>query len=142
MSKVFVDSSAYFAFVNQNDARHAAAVTIFDRIRRDPSMEVYTTELVVAETHALITNRLKRHDLGVRFLRAMEQLDAGGTKEHLITMTRQTIHDAIDLLERRPDVLLSLTDAVSIVVMRQKHIAQMVSFDSDFTQFGIPLLQP
>jgi predicted nucleic acid-binding protein len=62
-NRTLVDTSAYFAFYAANDAFHARAVSIASNARR----RLYTTNLIVAETHALLLNRVGRA-IAVRFL--------------------------------------------------------------------------
>jgi predicted nucleic acid-binding protein len=137
MSKVFIDSTAYFAFINDHDDNHATARRIFHRLARDPSAELYTTSFIVAETHVLILNRLRRQDIGSQFLR-----DVGRSVTHRIHITEQTEREAERFIEQHPAHTYSLADATSFVVMRQLHITTAFSFDADFRDAGFALLEP
>ena len=68
--RTFVDTSAYFALLDHDDANHAQALTIRDRLIAE-SWRLFTTSFVLAETHALLLNRL-RQAIATRFLRDME----------------------------------------------------------------------
>jgi predicted nucleic acid-binding protein len=71
--QVFVDTSAYFALLDPRDARHAAAQPISSRLMRE-SWRLYTTNYVVAETHALILARRGRV-VAAEFLREIDHSD-------------------------------------------------------------------
>lgn len=135
MSKVFIDTSAYFAFVNASDAHHDDAETIFRRLARDRD-EIYTSNFVIAETHGLIINRIGRQ-LAADFL---HEVDASTTHRERVTPAGE--RRAREILERFADKDFSLIDATSFAVMERLHITHAFSFDEHFAQFGLALLQP
>jgi hypothetical protein len=53
VKRVFVDTSGVFALYSANDADHVAAVDVF-RQANDQRWQLITTNMVVAETHALL----------------------------------------------------------------------------------------
>src|SRR5918992_4782793 len=68
--RVLVDASAYFALLDQDDANHAQALAISRRLIAE-GWRLFTTSFVLAETHALLLNRLSQA-IATRFLRDME----------------------------------------------------------------------
>ena len=58
--RTLVDTSAYFALLDTDDANHAQARTIRDRLIAE-GWRLFTTSFVLAETHALLLNPQKRH---------------------------------------------------------------------------------
>ena len=61
MREVFVDTGAFYAALNRKDAHHQEAVQLFTRAVEE-EWQVFTSNFVVAETHALILTRLGRED--------------------------------------------------------------------------------
>ncbi|MFN0074395.1 MAG: type II toxin-antitoxin system VapC family toxin, partial [Chloroflexota bacterium] len=59
-SWAFVDTGAYYALTFAGDENHAAAVAIFRQLVGE-RRQLVTTNFVLAETHALILNRLNRN---------------------------------------------------------------------------------
>ncbi len=57
MRQVFVDTSAYFALTDSRDENHEIAVHTIHQLIRERT-EFLTTNYVVAETHALLLNRI------------------------------------------------------------------------------------
>ena len=53
--RTFVDTSAYFALLDADDANHLQARTISERLIAEGS-HLFTTSFVLAETHALLLN--------------------------------------------------------------------------------------
>ena len=70
--RVFVDSTAYFALAAEKDANHGAALAILRRLERERFLTV-TTRYILAETHALIVNRLRRSELALKVITEIEQ---------------------------------------------------------------------
>jgi predicted nucleic acid-binding protein len=68
--RTFVDTSAYFAILDADDANHTQARIISQRLIAECS-HLFTTSFVLAETHALLLNRLSQ-SIATRFLRDME----------------------------------------------------------------------
>lgn len=57
--RIFVDTSAYFALANENEAFHAAASSIMSRLAESRA-RFFSTNFIVAETHALVLRTLGR----------------------------------------------------------------------------------
>lgn len=133
--RVFVDSSAYFAFVDRSEGdRHRQALVTAGRLGREEA-ELYTTNYVVAEAHALILNRINRDD-AERFL---DRLYASATRIIQATEADQT--RARELIHRHHDKPYTLTDAVSFAVMRRLHLKTAWSFDHHFEDMGFTRIE-
>jgi predicted nucleic acid-binding protein len=137
LQSVFVDSSAYYALIDRQDAEHPAAKAILERLeRQSPRPRIFTTNFVRAEAHALILNRLGR-PAAMRFLL---ELATGGTT--LIRVTVQDERRALEIIEHYQDKAFSLTDATSFAVMERLGIETAFAFDAHFRQYGLPPLHP
>jgi uncharacterized protein len=131
-SRLFVDTSAYFALYNPDDLLHSRAVMVGTNRRR----RLFTTNYVVAETHALLLRRLGR-SVAVRFL---DDLDHSQT-----VMVRVRLPDderGREIFFAHDDKDYSLTDATSFAVMERLHIGTAFTFDRHFSQFGFSVLGP
>jgi predicted nucleic acid-binding protein len=128
---VFVDSGAFFGLIVADDAHHARAEELF-RQAEASRWELVTTNIVVAETHALLLSRL-RGDRRV----AMAFLESIETDGYLLeTVTRDDHNAAVALLGANDDKGYSLCDALSFVVMERLGISQAIAFDRHFRQYG------
>ncbi len=131
MSQVFVDSGGFFAHLVKEDSVHLRANALFDQAARE-GWHLFTTNAVVYETHALLTNRAREgRQAGLRFL---EHIERG-----LCTVARVTQDDetrAVSLLRSHEDKTYSLCDALSFVIMERLGITEAIAFDRHFREYG------
>lgn len=129
----FVDSSAFVASLNRHDHSHAAAIAAF-KLASEKSIPLVTTNFVVAETHALLLNRIG-HEPALRFLRMTV----------MNPVERVTLADegrALDIIFRYTDKDFSMVDALSFAVMERLGIKTVLGFDRDFLQYAFAMAAP
>lgn len=120
--------------VNERDLDHPA---VADELRRliDARQRFFTTNFVVAETHALVLARINR-DVAAMVLRQIAE-------SRLTTIVRASAGDerrAREIIEQYADKSFSLTDAVSFAVMERLGIQQALTLDQHFVQYGWSVL--
>ncbi len=127
----FVDSGGFFAAADESDPRHDAARAALARAVRE-RIALFTTNFVVAETHALFIARRNHHvarvwlrNLAIEIVRVTEGDEAA----------------ARDLLLRHDDKAYSYTDATSFAVMERCGVRLALAFDQHFAQYGFDLLR-
>jgi uncharacterized protein len=131
--RALVDTSAYFALLDADDANHAQALAIRDRIIAE-GWRLFTTSFILAETHALLLNRLRR-EIATRFLRTMDE-----SPTTLVWVTPADVRRAKAIIYQYTDKDFSLTDAISFAVMERLDIHLAFTFDRDFAQYGLTVL--
>jgi predicted nucleic acid-binding protein len=134
---VLVDSSALFALADQSDRHHQDAAAVFEHLS-DTAAALFTTNFILAETHALILSRSRRIDRAAEFVVSIY------TSEQI---TRIRVEDdderrALEIITRYQDKAFSFTDATSFAVMERLGIQHAFTFDADFQQYGWVVLQP
>ncbi|MDQ3242232.1 MAG: PIN domain-containing protein [Gemmatimonadota bacterium] len=133
-AELFVDTSGWFPLVDgENPAHGRVARALRDAIER--RRRIVTTNLVVAETHALIMRRVHR-TAALAFLREVTRAPhvvVSSTPEYEATAQREW-------LERYDDQDFSLTDAVSFSVMADRGIREALAVDSHFLVAGFALV--
>lgn len=129
MKSVFVDTSGFYAALNRKDAAHRDARRLF-RQAREERWFLFTTNFVLAETHALILIRRGR-DRAWQFLRS---LYAGRT--NVIRVEEGDERQARNIIETYQDKDFSYCDAISFAVMERLGISEAISFDEHFRQYG------
>ena len=129
-AEIFVDTSAWYPAVTRSHPDHTAvARALRDRVRA--GTRVVTTNLVVAETHALLLRRVGR-DQAMAFIAGI-----GNAPNLVVTSTRDLERAAqLDWLERFDDQAFSLTDAVSFAVMAERGITEALTLDRHFRTAG------
>ncbi len=132
MSKVFVDTSAFFAVANTADAGHDEALAIMRRLSTSRA-DLFTTNFILAETHALLLSKVDRV-LASRFLHFLDT-----STVRIVRVAERDERRAREIIAQYTDKDFSYTDATSFSVMERQHIRQAFSLDSDFEQFGFIL---
>ena len=130
---VYIDSSAYLALLDVNDANHTAALLILRWLSLN-RYRLYTTNALLIECHALIMSCPGRR-IAARFL---QDVDAGNTVIVRVRADDETRAKAV--VYRYDDKDFSFNDALSFVVMERLGIQRVFTFDNDFTQYGFLVL--
>jgi predicted nucleic acid-binding protein len=133
--RVLLDTSAYFILTNRRDASHTAAVAARDRLIAE-RWHLFTTNFILAETHALLLSRVGRAVAA----RVLAEIDRSAT-----TIIRASAADerrARDIIVQYDDKDFYLTDAISFAVMERLRIDVAFSFDRNFAQYGWQVLGP
>lgn len=131
--RVLVDASAYFALLDHDDVYHPEALAIRDRLNAE-GFHLFTTSFVLAETHALLLNRLNQ-PIATEFLRNLEQ-----STTTLVWVTSADVQRAKEIIYQYDDKDFSLTDATTFAVMDRLRIPLAFTFDRHFTQYGQTVL--
>lgn len=129
--ELFVDTSAWFPLADPEDPAHSAVANALRNAIQERATRIVTTNLVVAETHALLLRRIHR-TVALAFLREVGQ-------EPSVVVTSTPEHEARarrDWLERYDDHEFSFTDAVSFAVMEERGIREALALDRHFGVAG------
>ncbi|MHB8574828.1 MAG: type II toxin-antitoxin system VapC family toxin [Dehalococcoidia bacterium] len=135
----FVDTSAYYAFAVPRDREHRQAVDIF-RMLAQRRFPLYTTNLIIAESHALLKSRLLANPSILRQAALttsrtfIEGIYASSVLIEPVTSADE--RTALALLAQYSDQDFSFTDGVSFVVMQRLGIRHAFSFDADYVTVG------
>src|SRR5688500_12943071 len=116
-TRVFVDTSAFFALLDRRDSRHENAVAILQRLSSGRS-QLVTTNVVLLETHALLLTRVGRSEA----LRFLDSIDTGSVQVLRVSAADES--EARAILRQYDDKYFSLADATSFAVMRRSQISQ------------------
>jgi len=130
---VFLDSSAYLALANTNDVYHQQAQAIRTRLQQE-RWRNFTTNFVLAETHALFLVRLGQV-AGTAFLREMLRSNTTVLRVRAADEER-----GLAIIFQYQDKDFSLTDTTSFSVMERLRIPYAFTFDQHFTQYGLTVL--
>ena len=132
--RVFADTSGYFAVANHRDASHTKGVSAFRQLIAD-RRPFFTTNFILAETHALLLTRVGR-DVAANVLLEID-------RSQMTTIVRVSAGDearAREIIRQYQDKSFSLTDATSFAVMERLGIVQAFTFDANFAQYGFALI--
>ncbi|HSB06201.1 MAG TPA: type II toxin-antitoxin system VapC family toxin [Thermodesulfobacteriota bacterium] len=123
---IFVDTGAWVALADKDDAHHKDAISAFPTLLKT-SRALLTSNLVVAETYILLLNELG-HPAALSFL---ERLKASPRIKKACS-AEDIEEEAEGILRKCGDQDFSYTDAVSFVIMRRQKIKKAFCFDKHF----------
>ena len=129
-TEVYVDTSAFIAFLDRSDTYHA----LFRRLFSEPP-GIVTTALVIAEGHAWFLRRYDRYR-ALQFLALIEDLKP--QKVAPVGPAEQA--GATRLLRRFSDQDLTLTDVVGLHIMHERRVGTCWSTDFHLGLTGVKLV--
>lgn len=135
--RVFVDTAAFIALNDRNQADHPTAAAIHQRLY-DERWQIFTSNFVLTEVHALALRRLGRN----KAAQLLFDLDAGA-EVHELSIVRVTQDDearAREIIRQYEDKDFSLVDSSSFAVMERLEIPFAFTFDRHFEQYGLAVL--
>jgi len=133
-AELFVDASAWYPLLVRSLPHHDAVKTALQGAVRHRARLV-TTNLVVAETHALLLRRTSR-DTAMAFASSM--IDP----QMLVVRSNADLERAAitEWLERYDDQDFSFADAVSFAVMAERGIQGALTLDRHFGAAGFRMV--
>lgn len=131
-SKVFVDTSAFYALMSETDQEHVTARSIREALKNGPA-HLLTTNYVFLETVSLLQ---RRHGMEA----AKRFGDLVGEEVDVVWITASQHRTAWEYWKQRGMRGLSLVDCSCVVVMRELGVRQVFGFDEQFRTAGFTLL--
>jgi len=130
-SIVFVDTSAIAAVANGNDQDHNSALRIYKKLQE---LQFYfvVTNFVIAETHAILLQRVKNIEEARTWLVNSAYKDFGVFKPE-----KDMEMEAVKEIDKYKDKDFSLTDMLSFLVMEKIGIKYYFAYDKHFAQIGL-----
>ena len=126
MSRVFVDTSAWYALAAPDDISHRLVVRLLGEHQR----RLATTDHVLVETWAVARSRRHRAAADELVATILDRDIA-----EVLTATPQDIATALRIGETFADQDFSMVDRTSWAVMERCGITEAVAFDIDFSVY-------
>jgi len=130
LAELFVDTSAWYPLADAGHPDHGEIADVL-AARIHDGARVVTTNLVVAETHALLLRRGGREP-ALRFLREVRS-DPVVVEASTPDIERRAVDE---WLGRYQDQAFTLTHAVCFVVMTDRGIREALALDRHFVTAG------
>ncbi len=126
--RTFVDTSALYALLDEDDRQHRSAAGWLSGAGRDPETILLTHNYVVVETAALVQRRLGRRATRTLFDAFIPALS--------VFFVDETLHQRALSAHLAGSGELSLVDRTSFELIRTLAIYQAFAFDSHFQHEG------
>ena len=133
MQRLFVDTSAWFAFTNRADPDHKAVAALLDAFKG----RLVTSNFVFDETVTLCLYRL-----GHAAAERVGQVRLYSNQVDLVRVAPEDETAAWQLFRERADKQYSFTDCASFALMRRLDLKTAAALDDDFAGEGFEQLPP
>jgi predicted nucleic acid-binding protein len=129
---LFVDTSAFYALLDQDDGNHQRAATAWTKILQAAD-GLITSNYVVVETVALL-----QHRIGLVAVRAFQSDLVPAV--HVAYVDNEIHRQGMSGLLAAERRKLSLVDCVNFELMRHLGLTRAFTFDSHFRQQGFEMI--
>lgn len=133
MPYIFVDTGAWYALLDEDDANHHAAVRFKDSLIHP----LVTSNYIADEVITLVRSRLG-HNVAVEIGQKLWD-------ESIANLIRVTPRDEIkawEIFVKYQDKAFSFTDCTSFTLMERVEVTEVFAFDEHFKQYGSFIVLP
>lgn len=123
----FLDASFLLMLLIPSEPEHGAAVRLLNEMK---GYRLYTSDGVMFEVLAHISKW--DPETRINGVRLMRRLLTPGEGFEVLYPTPERIRAALDLYEQRLDQEYSLVDCLSMTLMEEQGISEVLTYDSDF----------
>lgn len=129
--RIFVDTSFVLALINERDQYHEQAKPL--SFEFEQSFLITTVAVLLEIGNALANNFRKEANAILRLLRT-------SSKVEVISIDERLFEKALDIYEKHDDKSWGLVDCISFVVMGERGITDVLTFDGDFSAAGFTVV--
>lgn len=135
-SPLFVDTSAWYAIFDEDDAEHTRATAVQEAILVGDRQyrPIYTTSHVLGELATLLLR--SSHDIASRALNQIRD----SPNVTVIHPDQVAFETAVTQFNRYDDQAISLVDHLTGVLADERDVEQIFAFDSDFRTLEFTLV--
>ncbi|GBO54532.1 hypothetical protein APA_2479 [Pseudanabaena sp. lw0831] len=136
MKAIFADTFYWIALINSRDTWHLRAIEVSQELSNSP---LIISDGIIDELFAYSS---KRGDLMRLKVSELYKIFLKDPNIQIIFYTPEIRQKGIDLYEQRPDKGYSLVDCISMVIMKEIGISEVLTNDKHFAQEGFTILFP
>lgn len=130
MAKVFVDTAAWIAVLNKNDALHASTQRVMRNLQQKRVQLVTSTFVLIEVADGMSAPLWRKNAIG--FFDGLKRLP----DLEIVPANQELFEAGLALYRKRLDKAWGLTDCTSFVVMTEQHIREALTSDHHFEQAG------
>ena len=130
-NRIFLDTSFVLALINERDQYHDQAEALSYKFE---SSSLITTDAILLEIGNALAKDFREEAVAIiKVLRSSRRIEVVGIDARLLEM-------GLEIYEKYRDKTWGLVDCISFVVMQEKMLAEVLTFDGDFTQAGFTIV--
>ena len=129
--RVFVDTSFVLALVNERDQYHNQAQKL--SFKFEQSLLVTTVAVLLEIGNAMASGFRREANALISLLRNSNRVD-------VVELDARLLEKALQLYEKYDDETWGLVDCISFVVMQERGLTNVLTFDGDFSAAGFNLI--
>lgn len=131
MNPIFIDTAFVIGLVNRRDQYHTQALQLAQRYLGQPLL---VTDAVLLEIGNALARYYKKESVAIieQFLTAQEV--------EIVHLSPNLFNKAFVLYKQYQDKQWGLVDCISFVVMQERDLSQVLTFDQHFVQAGFEAL--
>ncbi len=130
---VFADTHYWIAVVDARDSWHHVAKEVRETLGE---IHIITTDEVLTEFLSALSAFKYTRSQALKMVQAI----LSNPNVRVIPQTRESFLTGLELFENRPDKEYSLTDCISMNVMRAESLTRVLTTDHHFEQEGFTVL--
>ena len=124
---ILVDTGAWYAVTDEADRHHKEAGRFF--LDQAPKTILVTTDLILAQTWALLNSHLERYS-AITFWETLRE-----TRTPILTMDPVDLEAAWRIIQAFPDQTFSFVDCANFALMERLGINEAFTFDVHFLTY-------
>ena len=135
MNKIYADTSYWVALIDSKDKWHSKALNLSQSLA---GITLITTDEVLSETLTFFS--AYGHHIRESVARIVFGILTNETYIEVVEQSRESFLSGLALYEKRLDKSYSLTDCISMQLMRAEGIGEILTTDKHFAQEGFTIL--
>ncbi len=132
--RAFVDTVCWVGLLSKTDQMHQAANRLYQNLLKQNYLLTTTTGVLNETANALSGQKYRRSV--VEFYKRL----VASPRIEIVFVDERLWKAGWKHFEERSDKAWSLTDCISMIVMREKNLTEVVTHDEHFRQAGFKLL--
>ncbi len=130
-NRVFVDTSFVLALINERDQYHQQAEAL--SFKFEESFLITTVAVLLEIGNALAKDFRQEANAVIRLLRSSARVD-------VVQIDERLLEKALEIYEKYNDKTWGLVDCLSFIVMGERGLTDVLTFDRDFSAAGFTVL--
>ena len=126
-NRVFVDTSFVLALINERDQYHQQAEAL--SFKFEESFLITTVAVLFEIGNALAKDFRQEANAVIRLLRSSARVD-------VVQIDERLLEKALEIYEKYHDKTWGLVDCISFIVMGERGLTDVLTFDGDFSAAG------